>query len=389
MAKKSLGDVKMRYRINDGAVKTVNTAPFTGGERFDQEPGLYYHRLRGIVTGTSPGDEVEVWFDGGRRSSSHFTYTARAETGNKVLLLAAENYTAGNPAYPDTSGPNYLTWYTDALDANGVAYDIYDVDRRGNRSPDWLGVLSHYDAVIWYMADDYLTRQPGQPPGTGTARLAVEEMIDVRHFLNEGGKLFFTGKNAGRQYAEGNEFRNFGFPEPREGGEYCSNARTRSSTRTSPTNGDGCIPHNDDFLQYHLGAYIYASPGNTFDDENNHPFPLRGTGPFAGPVWQFDETGANNQDHSATFVITSSVLDPGALPAVRGLPQRGRLAAPGRRAVQPVQRQLLHVRRGAQHVVQALRQDARPDRPDGAASSTFKFSGDRREPLGLLRRRGA
>ena len=234
VAKKSLGDVKMRYRINDGAVKTVNTAPFTGGERFDKEAGLFYHRLRGMVTGTSPGDEVEVWFDGARRSSSHFTYTARAETGNKVLLMAAENYTAGNPAYPDTSGPNYLTWYTDALDAAGVAYDIYDVDKRGNQSPDWLGVLSHYDAVIWYLADDYLTRLPGQAPGTGTARLAVDEMIDVRHFLNEGGKLFYTGKNAGRQYAEGFEFRNFGFPEPREGGEYCSVGKEeRSSTRTS------------------------------------------------------------------------------------------------------------------------------------------------------------
>ena len=42
-------------------------------------------------------------------------------------------------------------------------------------------------------------------------------MVDVRHFLNEGGKLLFTGKYAGGQYAEGNEFRNFGFPEPREG----------------------------------------------------------------------------------------------------------------------------------------------------------------------------
>ena len=33
-------------------------------------------------------------------------------------------------------------------------YDVYDVDARGNRSPDHLGVLSHYDAVIWYMGDD-------------------------------------------------------------------------------------------------------------------------------------------------------------------------------------------------------------------------------------------
>ena len=29
-------------------------------------------------------------------------------------------------------------------------YEIYDVDRRDNRSPDHLGVLDHFDAVIWY-----------------------------------------------------------------------------------------------------------------------------------------------------------------------------------------------------------------------------------------------
>jgi murein tripeptide amidase MpaA len=317
VAKKSLGDVKLRYRINDGAVKTVNTAPFLGGERFDQEPGLYYHRLRGTVTGTSPGDEVDVWFEGGRKSSPHFTYTARAETGAKVLILSAENYTAGVPAYADKSGPTYLTYYTDALDANGVAYDIYDVDKRGNRSPDWLGVLSHYDAVLWYLGDDYLTRQPGQGPGTGTSRLAVEEMIDVRHFLNEGGKLFYTGKYAGAQYAEGNEFRNFGFPEGWEGGEYCNKNGTVASPefdRDNPTVADGCLLHNNDFLQYYLGAYIYATPGNTFDDEAGHPFAMRGHGPYEGMSWMFDETGANNQDHSATFVVTSSVLPPAQFP---------------------------------------------------------------------------
>jgi hypothetical protein len=313
VAKKSLGAVRMRYRINDGNVKTVVTSRFAGGERFDQEPGLYYHRLRGTVTGTNPGDEVEVWFEGGRHSSPHFTYTARAETGAKVLILSAENYTAGVPNYPDTSGPSYLTYYTDALDANGVAYDIYDVDKRGNRSPDWLGVLNHYDAVVWYMGDDYLTRRPGQPAGTGTARLAVEEMIDVRHFLNEGGKLFFTGKSAGQQWAEGNVFRNFGFPEPPEGGAWCDNAKPEFDP-DNPANADGCIAHNDDFLQYYLGAYIYAAPGNTFDDEAGHPYAMRGTGPFDGLSWMFDETGANNQDHSATFVVTSSVLPPAQFP---------------------------------------------------------------------------
>ena len=121
------------------------------------------------------------------------------------------------------------------------------------------------------MGDDYLTRQPGQPAGTGTARLAVEEMIDVRHFLNEGGKLFFTGKSAGQQWAEGNEFRNFGFPEPPEGGEWCRQRPEPEFDPDDPSAADGCIAHNDDFLQYYLGAYIYASPGNTFDDEAGAP----------------------------------------------------------------------------------------------------------------------
>ena len=53
-----------RRRGEDGRTRRK----FMGGERFGEEPGLYYHRLRGTVTGTNPGDEVEVWFEGGRRA---------------------------------------------------------------------------------------------------------------------------------------------------------------------------------------------------------------------------------------------------------------------------------------------------------------------------------
>ena len=86
------------------------------------------------------------------------------ETGADVLVLSDENYTGGVPAQ-DPDGPHYLTYYTDALDELGVDYDIYDVEtRRTTRSPDPLGVLSHYDAVIWYTGDDYLTRLPEPVP---------------------------------------------------------------------------------------------------------------------------------------------------------------------------------------------------------------------------------
>ena len=342
-AKRSLGNVRLRYRINDGPVKQAPAKEAPGGERFNNDKGRYYHRLRGEVRGTSPGDQVEVWFDGARgaQRSSRFTYTARNETGSKVLVLAAEDYRAGNPAQ-DPDGPHYLSYYTDALDANSVGYDVYDVDRMGHVAPDALGVLSHYEAVIWYTGDDYLTRRPGQPPGTGTARLAVEEMVAVRAFLNEGGKLLYTGKRAGQQYPEGNEFRNFGFPEP-DGApsgdpltanvldpQYCNKNGTDQDPstpafdvwpgfdETDPTQSDGCIPHNDDFLQYYLGASIYVSGGNTAletEEGEYRPFNMTGTGaPFEGLTWGFDETGAGNQDHSATFAVTSSLLDPQQYP---------------------------------------------------------------------------
>jgi murein tripeptide amidase MpaA len=332
-AKKTLQNVQIRWRINGGPVKTGNTRRFYEGERFGTERGIYYDRLRGRVRGAKQGDEVEVWFTGksaGSANSQRFTYTVRRASDADVLIMSAENYTAGVPAQ-DPDGPHYLTYYTDALDTLGVDYEIYDVDRRDNRSPHHLGVLSHFDTVIWYTGDDYLTRLPGQMPGTGTARLAVEEMIDVRSFLNEGGKLFYTGKYAGAQYAEGNPFRNFGFPEPRDpavpnaapgnvlDGQYCDKNGTAAVpefNEDDPTQSDGCVAHNDDFLQYYLGAYIYASPGQTFDVENGRPYSLTGTddGPFADLDWSFDETGANNQDHSATFVVTSSILDPAEFP---------------------------------------------------------------------------
>ena len=180
------------------------------------------------MKGTQPGDEVEVWFESKQRPGAlaRTSPTRRGRSrGNKVLVLAAEDYLAGNPAQ-DPAGPHYLSYYTDALDANGVGYDVYDVDRMGHQAPDPLGVLSHYDAVVWYTGDDYLTRRPGQPPGTGTARLAVEEMIAVRAFLNEGGKLLYTGKRAGPAVRRGQRVPQLRLPGAGRGAGATRSART-------------------------------------------------------------------------------------------------------------------------------------------------------------------
>ena len=60
-------------------------------------------------------------------------------------------------------------------------------------------MLSHYDGVIWYTGDDNVTRNAGRGPGNGD-RLALDEMLEMRAYMNEGGRVAYTGKRAGQQF---------------------------------------------------------------------------------------------------------------------------------------------------------------------------------------------
>jgi hypothetical protein len=294
LAKKALGAVTVQYRVNGGPVQGAPTSEWQGGDRFGG-PGKYYHTMEGQVTGTSPGDSVEVWFTGGGQDSEHFTYTVASDSNRDVLIVAAEDYTGISPVYKKKTAPNHLSFYTDALNANGVPFDVYDIDARGRRAPDDLGVLSHYDAVIWYTGNDIITREPGMVPGT-TTRMAYETMLNIRSFLNEGGGLFFTGKHAGLPFT-GFEFDpSFNRPCNPDGAE------------DFPDGTDDCRPLYDDFLQYYLGAYVYVDGGGL--NAQGHPLPVNGVDtPLQDLSWSLNGGGsANNQDNANTFVATSGIL---------------------------------------------------------------------------------
>jgi hypothetical protein len=240
--------VTLNYQITrNGVAQAVQTAPtsqWNGGER-GRVGDFYYHVMQGVVTGTQPGDSVKVWFTGAGQTSDSFTYAAKVESANRVLVLAAEDYTGLSPVYKSNPRPAYLSYYLDALAANGIGADVYDVDANGREAPSALGVLSHYKAVIWYTGDDVITREPGMVPGTAS-RLANDELLAVREYLNEGGRLLYTGKYAGLEYAQGYEFN----PE--------TNAPCDPDSAA-----DGCQGLSDDFLQYYLGAYIYNEDAGT------------------------------------------------------------------------------------------------------------------------------
>ncbi len=314
-AKRELGPVTLHWEVDGGPEQTAATEEWTGGSRYGDVGDVYYHRLRGEVTGASPGDTVKVWFEAADAKSKAFTYTLESNSGDPVLILNGENYSGGSPAYAPPE-PTYLSAYTSALDALGIAYDVWDIDARGLKAPDPLGVLGHYEAVLWFTGDDFVTRHPGQPGGTGAAKVANDTVLAVRDHLNEGGRLLLTGSQSGDQYFTGFEYSQFGEPVANTESGYCNSIDVEVA--------DGCIPLSNDFFQYWLGGYGYVSGGGS-DGEN--AFPVHGFGPLAGTDFAFDPEG--NQAAAGTALVTSSVLDPAIYPTYAQTSSAAEYVRPG------------------------------------------------------------
>ncbi len=305
LAKRGLGAVKVNYQVNGGATQTASTSEWSGGERYGPGNGTYYHVVRGEVTGTDTGDSVNVWFTGGGKTSDSFTYKVESNTDRRALILAAEDYTGASPA--QASGPNYLSYYESALAANGVAHDVYDVDAHGRTAPDNLGVLSHYDAVIWYTGDDVVTREPGWGPGNAS-RLAMQELLEVRDFVNQGGRVLYTGQRAGQQYTPALGTQLY---DPFENRECTADPEVLAGCLALLGSGDS----QGDPIEYMFGATITTPDGGT-DPDTGNPFEVAGIDdPFTSLGWTLNGAdSAQNQASNSSFIATGDFLevtDPG------------------------------------------------------------------------------
>ena len=300
IAKRSLGAVTAKWKVNGGPVQSAPTQEWTG-ERYTPA-GVYYHQVRGVVTGTKPGDKVEVWFEGGGQRSESFTYSMALDTGRKVLVVAAEDYTGASPVQQPIL--KYADYYLKALKANGIDADVYDVDARGRIAPDQLGVLGHYEAVVWYPGDDIVTRKAGAPGGNAD-RLAMDEMLEFRAYLNEGGRVLYTGDQAGGQYSTlGTQL-------------YDPKGEIACTTPPAGTDPRRCLAltgsgdNVNDVLQYWFGAYI-GVPGDGVDENTGETFDVVGIDdPFTGLSWGLNGTqSANNQNDTLSYLATSGILPP-------------------------------------------------------------------------------
>ncbi len=287
---RKLGDAEIVWQIDGGPEMRGPTAEWDGGERYGESGDVYYRRVRGTVEGAERGDEVTVWFEAGDESTEPFTYTLESDSGANILVLAQEDYTGISPEYEAKDGPKYLDYYTDPLRVAEYGYDVYDVDAHDRMAPSSLGVLSHYEFVIWYSGDDQhpmaVERAENQVDS-----LALDMMLAVRDHLNEGGKLWWTGKHLGLPYWLGRRYDPAGDATCGDPGVFCEGLQ-------------------NDFLQYYLGA-INSSAGPALTEEVS----VIGTGaPFEGIDLTFGAPGAENQDASRLFGVTSDSMPVEAFP---------------------------------------------------------------------------
>ncbi|OKI08296.1 peptidase M14 [Streptomyces sp. CB02923] len=247
-ARRSVRDKELNYRIDGGRRHTEELEAWKGGETYGGEDNLHFDQYRASVEGAGPGDKVEVWFSGRTRDgkatkSEPFTYTVAERPRADTLVLAEEG---------GTTPARHTAAYTEALAANGHRAAVWDVARQG--TPDALGVLSHFENVVWY---------------TGAGRPGGATLLAVRDYLNEGGKLLTAGEQAGGSAVVG-----------------------RAVT--------------DDFSQYYLGA------GSRVPVKS--PPAFKGDGKLAGADVKLGDAPGNPLDSAGAHSVISDELPPATFP---------------------------------------------------------------------------
>ena len=267
LARKWLGrHARLYYQIDDGRIKKTRFRKQTGNA-YNTEAGTYYSRYVAKIRNQSEGSKVTYWVKTWTGEYGPYEYEVKSATGAEVLVVAAEDYTGNYPVYDNNTAPNYLNFYTDALDGAGYSYDVWDVDAM-TAAPDAREVLSHYDAVIWYTGDDYA-------PTTPDFDVHQNMKLAVRDYLNyNDGNIMATGQDLSLLSTI------YGF-------------------------------YPDDFFQYYMGSFIHVEGAGV--DTASEPFAVVGS--EGDPVMDGlhltlnGGDSANNQHANDSFLVTSDFLD--------------------------------------------------------------------------------
>ena len=185
--------------LSTPARSTRAASQYNGGERYGGVLNVYYHGVRGAVTGTMPGDDVRSGSRPAVSARESFGYHVHSDTGNKVLIMAAEDYSGkpGAPAYASAAAADFVDYYKAALAANEIAYDVYDVDaQRPHRARPAGRALALQRGRLVHRQRPLRPRAAACRGAPVRAEARQRRDPRVRDYLNDGGKLLYTGQNA-------------------------------------------------------------------------------------------------------------------------------------------------------------------------------------------------
>jgi hypothetical protein len=160
------------------------------------------------------------------------------------------------------------------------------------------------------------------------SRLANQEMLAARDYLNDGGRLLYMGRDAGRPYTEGSRY------DPVADGPCAPELPGPGVEGDEGTSGHGCVALSDEFFQYWLGAYENAPAGGSATDSGIAP--VDGVrAPFDGLSWTFADGGLASGRNAAAYSATAEIIGR-TYPDLSGrTAARYRVNRPGRGASDP------------------------------------------------------
>ena len=203
LAKRSLGKVTLRYQVNGGRSRASST------QRVERRRALRARQRRLLPRRRRAGDghrarrQREGVVHGGGEASDSFTYRVASDSGRRGAdrrRRGLHRRLAGlrrADRARTTCRSTRTRWPPTASRSTSTTSTPTAARRRTTSA-----CSSHYDAVVWYTGNDVVTREPGWGPGNAS-RLAMQELLEVRDFVNEGGRVLYTGQRAGQQYTPG------------------------------------------------------------------------------------------------------------------------------------------------------------------------------------------
>ncbi len=141
----------------DGAPAVAITDPSTGAYSVQLAQGSYTMHVRAAMH-TPLAQALEV-------------------TGDATLNISLTPYPPVLVVDDDQNSPNLVSYYTSALDALGVEYDVWTVTTQGNPT---VADLAGYCHLVWYTG----------APGSGT--LSEDDEAALSAYLGGGGSLLFS-----------------------------------------------------------------------------------------------------------------------------------------------------------------------------------------------------